>query len=351
MKAPFLFPSVGFPILAFRARFGLFFFAAPILAWAQVGPPVKASTSPEQAVALAREAAIAKDWKRVEQILETGLAGNALVPGFMSLYSRAMLAQGKRQEALQKLVQAHGRASPKTAEEIARRVSLLSTVYLTSDRSQSGEEVLSHFEEKNWSDALKRLEELVPQEPGNAGLLLRRGQALILKGAPDEAIPHLESAKNLNPFEPETRLWLGRALFLRGKVSSATEELRRAHRGLRNSENASIWLAEALAGSGQKAAALQLLEQNLKYHPNHLAVLAQLVRYRVQFHEKDREMLWTARREVQLGMSRLDLYGGEAAGATEEEWGIVLQDREALKSQFSSLLAKIEPRLEKEGAR
>jgi tetratricopeptide (TPR) repeat protein len=113
----------------------------------------------------------------------------------------------------------------------------------------------------------------------------------------------------LNPYEPEIHLWLGHALYERGEMREALSELKSAYLELSSSEVASIWYSEALYSSGQKQAAIQVLDDDVRRHPNHVAGLVALSRYRLMGSTAtDSNAAWQARKELQLALSRIPLY-------------------------------------------
>jgi predicted Zn-dependent protease len=213
---------------------------------------------------------------------------------------------------------------------------------LTAESSQTYQEGLTLLEKGAHADADARLNPLLAVEPGNVELMLRIGQARILSGKAEEARELLAKAKSLNPQESEVVLWYGRALFLRGRHQAALEELRRARRMSGESELASIWLSESLVALGARAQAFQALEQDLKYYPAHLQVLTQLARFRVLFFDQDPEMLLAARKEVQLGLSRLTQYLSPAHPRTEGPLGLQLVTADEIRTQLRTLMDRIE---------
>ena len=321
------------------------FFSAP-LAIAQVADgAVVRCLSAWSSYENARELAQTKSWGAVFETLKPALTRGALIPGFLSLYSRAAVLEGKREDALLYLSAAWSTGGKSSAVVIGERIQILSRIFLTAESAQRFEEGRALLEAGKTLPAADRFQQLLAVEPGNVEVLLRLAQARILDGQAEAARELLLKAKRFNPVEPEISLWLGRALFLRGRHQAGIEELRRARRGIKESEHAAIWLAEAMAGAGQRTGAIQVLEQDLKYFPQHLQVLIQVARYRLLFFDHDIDMIWSARKEVQLGLSRLALYRSEQHPRTESEFGIQLGTTESIRSSLQTLMEKIETRL------
>jgi len=101
---------------------------------------------------------------------------------------------------------------------------------------------------------------------------------------------------------------VGRALFQKGSHSQALPELRFAFDHLEGSELASVWLAEALNGQGQMNAALRVLDHDTKIWPFHVISLLTAAKLRLQMTHANSPTLWSARKGLQLAMSRLPEY-------------------------------------------
>jgi tetratricopeptide (TPR) repeat protein len=125
-------------------------------------------------------------------------------------------------------------------------------------------------------------------------------------------------------------------------MNDAIEMFRKAKPMVTNSEQASLWLSEAYAVSGQKNKAIQVLEKDAQSRPEHLQVLIQAARYRVQLFDKDPKMLWEARKELQLALSRLSEYQPIERGSMAGDLGLVLFDPEQMRSEIQKMMDRIE---------
>ncbi len=308
----------------------------------KMAAPAVKPPSPRDHLEQAKKLAEEKKWGECYSKLKAQLVRGAGLPGFLSLHSRCAMSAGQREDALNNLNVVATSASAKLAASIRNSAQILSATFATAESSQSFQEGLNLLERGAYPDANERLTSLLSVEAGNVELMLRVGQARILLGKAEEARDLLAKAKSLNPQEAEIALWYGRALFLRGRHQAALDELRRARRMILESELASLWLSEALVALGARAQAFQALEQDLKYYPAHLQTLTQLARFRLLFFENDAEMLMAARKEVQLGLSRLDQYRSASHPRTEGELGLQLASADEIKSQLKVLMDRIE---------
>ena len=89
--------------------------------------------------------------------------------------------------------------------------------------------------------------------------VVRKGQAEILWGRLDSAAETFRLARQLNPFEPEVRLWLGYVLLIRGDRKEGVGELlaasKRADPSQRMLPHWRAWVTAAQKLSGRSGAA------------------------------------------------------------------------------------------------
>ena len=261
--------------------------------------------------------------------------------------TRALAFSGRREEALSFLWRFVDREKGARRSVLIRRGRVLSRQFLTSVTFQTYQDGLNFIEAKKYRLARERFEKALTQEPDNVEILTRLGQCLTLDNDFDSAAERLRLAKRLNPYEPEIRLWLGRTMHQRGEIKEAVDELKVAASELEGSEIAPIWLASALFSLGQKAPAIQVLEEDVKGQPYHLASLLSLARFRTQVTARDSQNLWAAKKDLQLALSRLDQYKVADSHKFEGELGLNIRNSaEEIKSESQKLLQQIEDRLE-----
>jgi thioredoxin-like negative regulator of GroEL len=223
--------------------------------------------------------------------------------------ARAMVYSGRREEALTVLSQMINGRKGAAQKQLIQRVRVLSRVFLTNATFQTYQDGVNFLLIRKYRAAREKFEKALESDAANVETLTRIGQCLVLDGDVDSAAERLRVARRLDPYEPEIRLWLGHALFERGEMRDALSELKAAYMDLGSSELAAVWYAEALMGASQKAAATQILEDDLKRHPDHVWGLITLSRYRlVSASSRDIDVAWQARKDLQLALSRISIY-------------------------------------------
>lgn len=226
---------------------------------------------------------------------------------------RAMAHLGRREEAVSLLDQALGREKKAARRaQLLSRIRIVSRMFLSNATFQFYQDGINLLDAAKYRAAREKFEKALEKEPDNVEILVRLGQCLLMEGDEDSAAERLRLARKLNPFEPEIRLWLGRALQKRGELKQAIEDLRTASNELPGSELAALWYSEALFASGKRSAAIQQLEGALERSPMHLEGLVALARLKVDAalagESRREEALWSARRDLQLVVSRLSAY-------------------------------------------
>jgi tetratricopeptide (TPR) repeat protein len=293
-----------------------------------------------------------RKWPEAIIILRSILTRGAAPLSVTLDLARALFYSGRREEAISVLTQSISleKKDASVTEILERRSRVLARTFLSNEVFQIYQEGLNLIRLEKVHQARERFEKALESEPDNAEILLRLGQSLVLDEDYDSASERLRLAKRLDPKEPEIDLWLGRALYKRGEQKDGLLLLRRGFRNLEKSERAVLWLAEALSSSEQKNAALQLLEKDVRSYPFHLQAMLALVRLRVKLAGDSGQNLWSARRELQLILSRLQRFSegvsnGEPVtieGPLGLDWAFSV-DR--IKEDASKLFAQIEARL------
>jgi tetratricopeptide (TPR) repeat protein len=223
--------------------------------------------------------------------------------------AKALAYSGRKEEALAVLSQMINRKTGAAQKELILRARVLSRLFLTNTTFQIHQDGVNLVLIGKYRAAREKFEKAIEVDPANVETLTRLGQCLVLDGDMDSAAERLRMARRLNPYEPVIHLWLGHALHERGEMREALSELKQAYQELGTSELAAVWYADALYSSGQKLAALQVLEDDLRRHPNHVTGLISLSRYRLlSASSNDSSAAWQARKDLQLALSRIPLY-------------------------------------------
>ncbi|MEK7399842.1 MAG: tetratricopeptide repeat protein [Candidatus Poribacteria bacterium] len=264
--------------------------------------------------------------------------------------ARSLVLSGRREESLAVLHQANGFERGNSKKVVVRRIRVLSKLFLTSETFQTYQDGLNFLVARQYRNAISSFERALVHEPDNVEILTRIGQSQILDGDYDSAAERLKLAKRLNPFEPEIKLWLGRAMHQRGELNDGLAELKSARSELEESETAALWLADVFLSLGQKAAAIQILEEDVKKKPFHLLSLIGLARLRSRNNIKDSQELWMARKTLQLALSRLEKYSQQHQPKIIENNKLSLnlpQSVTDLKTEISKLMEQVENKLQR----
>lgn len=270
----------------------------------------------------ARTLILDQKWSEALVILKSLSSEMRLHPDVAVELSRTLTYLGRREEALKVLIEAVEKQGPKDRESrelLMRRIRVLSTLFLQSrtfELYQEGERLLASSKLKQ---AQAQFEKALESEPDHIEILKALGQTLFESGDFDSAAEKLRFARNLNPYDPDVRLWLGKALLGRSEIQAAIEELRLA--SLQYSERPeplAIAMAEAQDQLNQPNEAMKVLSRDVKENPKHLHALLALVRLRLKYFSNQKEMLWEARKELQLALSRLPEVYGSGEATTDE---------------------------------
>jgi thioredoxin-like negative regulator of GroEL len=272
------------------------------------------------------------------------------VPGAMEL-ARTLVYSGHREEALGVLSQIALKQKPGAKKDaLVRRVGVVSRQFLTNKTQQIYQEGSNLLLQAKYRPAREQFEKALGAEPDNVEILVRIGQCFVLEGEIDSAVERLRIARRLDPYEPEISLWLGRALHQRGEVNDSLAQLKFAYETLERSERAPLWYADALRTSGNRRAALLVLDEDAKSEPFHLLAIVALARVRGEMVREGRDLsdaLWSARKDLQVALSRLPQFVAGEGGRFEGELGVELPSNPAdLKGVIEGLLAQLDSRLQ-----
>jgi len=278
-------------------------------------------------------------WEEGAIVLRTVLKKSPeFFPAAMDL-ARALAYQGRREEALTLLGQTAARQSGARKLAVTIRVGVLARMFLAQKDFQIYQEGLNLLAQRKYRPALERFEKALGTEPDNVEILTRIGECLVLDGDFDSAAERLRLAKRLDPYEPEVSLWLGRALHQRGELKDAVAELKLAYVGLPTSERAPIWYSEALLSAGNRKAAVQVLESDAQSQPFHLSGILTLARMRTEVFHDGSDTLWSARKDLQVALSRLPEYSATEFSHSESELGVELKEPGAEPDQCATCAA------------
>jgi len=286
-----------------------------------------------------------KDWGEATIILKRIVDQDPADFKSVDALARTLTFLRRREEALALLNRTQIKfPNPKWVE----RIRVVSRMFLRSDNFQRYQNALELMQLDKKTKALDRLKIVQQSEPHNVVVLLRLAQCQIKEGQADVAWEYLETAKKLNPFEPEIALWLGRALSIRGEQEKALKELRFALANLKNSELAPVWIAEAISSMGKKAEALKFLKDHLNQHPLHILALLKQADIQTSGRKNSEEVLWEARISLQLAVSRMKDYEKVNAGQEnrfESELGFQLETVAEIKKKVQNRLLAVERRI------
>jgi tetratricopeptide (TPR) repeat protein len=261
--------------------------------------------------------------------------------------ARALIYQGRREEALNVLAEAIRKEKGAKRAWMIRQARVFSRTFMTNATFQLYQDGVNLLMLQKYRQARDKFEKALVAEASNVEILTRLGQAYLLDGDHDSAAEQLKLARHLNPYEPEIRLWLGRSMHLRGELKEGLEELRLSTEELKSSEIAPIWISDALEASSQKGQALEVLEADAKAYPLHVMSLVNAAKLKIQLAEHNSEMLWSARRDFQNALSRLSDYMKMNRELSEGELGLEYPvDEKELRGEIQSSLNKVQSKLD-----
>ncbi len=252
---------------------------------------------------------------------------------------------GRRSESLRLLLGLAEHSSPEVRRHILRRSKVLSRGFLLNSRFELYQEGLNALEAQKYRSAQETFERILREDPENCEVLIQLGKSLILSNDVDIAIQKLNQAKKINPTDSETLYWLAKAFLARGNTKEALRELGALDPSIRHSEAGVLSLAEVQFLSGQNQQAIRLLQAHLDQNPLHVQALWWLAKMKLQGVRPDQDSLWSARKDLQLALSRLDAYVLEE----KRDWELDAETRRLgkdLKPEIQKLLQQIQVRLE-----
>lgn len=295
-----------------------------------------------------------KKWGDAAIILKSWLKENSSHPArfeaVMKL-TRCYVQMGRREEALALLTSEPNGLDRNSV--VGRRGIVLGRLFLTSASLQQFQEGVRFLEGGKFGTAKDRFERLLEVEPFNVEVIERLAQSLLMDGDPDSAIERMKNAKKLSPLDAQVRLWLGRALLVRGDGTEALAELQFADREYPRVETIGLWIAQAYIRANQRPQAISYLEKRVVESPHQLQLLFELARTRVTHAPRDEVQLWSARKELQLILSRLDqpVTPKPAEQRTPELLQSLQEAKIDLKREAEILLQQVDDKIEDEKSR
>jgi tetratricopeptide (TPR) repeat protein len=281
-----------------------------------------------------------KKWPEAVILLRSIVRKDPHATGAQVDLARALIYQGRREEALTVLAQAIGKARGKKRDWLIQQSRVFSRLFVTNVTFQIYQEGLNLLMIQKYRQAREQFEKALTAESSNVEILTRLGQAYLMDGDHDSAAEQLKVANRLDPYEPEIRLWLGRSMHLRGELNEGIDMLKAAYADMKTSEIAPVWVADALE-------AMQVLEDDTKNNPLHVMSLVNVAKLKAQGADHNSETLWSARKDFQNALSRLPDYLARNRMKTEGELGLGYPiDGKEIKDEIQSSLQKLQGKLE-----
>ncbi|MEO5970070.1 MAG: tetratricopeptide repeat protein [Bdellovibrionia bacterium] len=281
----------------------------------------------------------------------------------------ALTYLGRRQEALKHLNQAIDQVKSSQRGQLLTRIRVLSRLFLTNTAFQTYQDGLILLAGRKFKPSQEKFERAMSEEIDNVEVLLRMGQSTLLEGSSKEALAHFKMAKQLDPFDPEIRLWLGKTYQNRGNHRDALIELKEAYYSLkkelgkelgkdlgrnsgqdieRNLEAAAVWYADSLVSSRQTGAALRVLTQDSKLNTSHIYSLLAAAKLRTQANKSDVASWNQARKDLNQALKRLELankLSDDSASSSQIQDNLAfVQDKtpEEIKAEIQGFLKQID---------
>jgi thioredoxin-like negative regulator of GroEL len=308
---------------------------------------VLSSEAQETTLAEAKKLVERKKWTEAVVVYRALLKNEPNSLPVVGGLSTALTYTGHREEALNLLNQQTSNISESEKLSVVRRIKVLSKLFLTNETFRIYQEGLNLLLSMKYRNAKERFQKALAEEPDNVEILTRLGQSHMKEEENGIAVSRLSEAKKLNPYEPQVHLWYGRALHMAGKSAEALPELKSAASDLIGSETATVWVAECMYSLGQVNPSIKVLTNDAKTFPLHLQSLILGAKYKFQMTNSDRQVLWSARKDLQLAMSRIELAHSENHLKFEEDLSLDLRrSPEETKSEIQKLMLQVQNRLE-----
>ncbi|MBU6374809.1 MAG: tetratricopeptide repeat protein [Bdellovibrionales bacterium] len=186
--------------------------------------------------------------------------------------SSLLLLSGRREEAARTLLATYGQSSKeRDRNRLEQKVRVISRAFVTASGAREYQGAVNAILAGNFRSALARLESVLDSEHQVFDALVRKGQVEAILGNWDSAAESLRLAGQLNPFEPELKIWLGHVLISRGEKTEGAQEVFSAWRAggaeQRDRPHWRAWMVDALVASGRSSAARKLLAGLAQQNP------------------------------------------------------------------------------------
>jgi tetratricopeptide (TPR) repeat protein len=189
-------------------------------------------------------------------------------PGPAIELSSHLLLLGRREEALRALLAAHGATSSvQDRVRLETRVRVLARTFMSVDGARNYQAGLNALLAGDLKSAIARFDAVITTEQQVLDAVVRKGQAEVMLDNMDSAAESFRLAKQLDPFEPDVRLWLGFALLARGEKDEGEQEIHAAWRmaspAQRRRSHWKAWNARGQILQGRSGAAKKLMGAEL----------------------------------------------------------------------------------------
>jgi len=252
---------------------------------------------------------------------------------------------GQRTEAVHFLQQLAEQSQGLERARIISKSLILSRTFVTNGSFERFQEALSAFLAKKYRIAQDKFERVLIDEPQNCEVLIKLGQCLTLEDEIEGAIEKFLMAKAINPLDSEVSLWLGKAYLALSNSKDALQEFKSLDAKLRLTEVAVLALAEAQVLAGAPSLALKTLHAELEKNPFHVQALWYSAKIKLLLLKPEHDGLWSARKDLQLALSRLASYDSMERPEWELTSGVYRTSSE-LKLEIQTLFEQVQSKIE-----
>jgi Flp pilus assembly protein TadD len=209
-----------------------------------------------------------EDRERAAIVLKRQWLKDPAAAGAAVELSSHLLLLGRREEALRMLLASHAAStSAQDRMRLETRVRVLARTFLTVEGARNHQAGLNALLAGDLKPAIARFDAVIASEQQVLDAVVRKGQAEVMLDNLDSAAETLRLARQLDPFEPEVRLWLGYALLARGEKDEGEQEIltawRMANPGQRMRSHWKAWSARVQILQGRSGAAKKLVGAEL----------------------------------------------------------------------------------------
>lgn len=254
---------------------------------------------------------------------------------------RVLLFMGQRSEAIDLLTEAMSRMSPNERKKAWPLESAVWNQFIKGDALQKYERGLEPLYQGRWEIAAPFFEEAMNLEPLNVRPAIRYAQAKIEQGEAEAGVRALEPLLNRgrdHP-EPDIAFWLGKGLLKEKRAQEALRFFRMVPSDL--NEELPLLMADALVHEGAFDEAVTVLSKDIERFPAHVLSLLKRSELRVRQVPERRlssNAYWEARRDVQLAMSRIELFEKQHSSILRSEWGLQTLDASGVRTELEARL-------------